>query len=600
MRKILFFLLPILFFGAAYVLPLDSRDLIEADETRYAEIAREMLASGDWIVPRLDGVRYFEKPVLGYWIYAASQKFFGETPFAVRLPSVAATAATACLLFLLVWQACRRSWPKKNRKERKDAKKAAKAAGETAFLPAEPLVSASLAVIIYLSLSGVFGIGSVAVLDAIFTFFVTGSLTFFFFALESPKNIIREYGFLFLAALFCAAAFLTKGFLALVLPILIIVAWLCWRRRFIDILRMSWLPLLTVFFVTLPWTLQIHWWEKDFWHFFIVNEHLHRFLAEDAQHKEPFWFFFAYAPALFLPWLLLLPAAISSFWNKGKENNTENAVDRLACFSLFWLILPFLFFSCSQGKLLTYILPCCPPFAAWLTIGLTRFFSQKETGYYFRGAVIVQGLFFFSALLLLICLQMFGMEGLQQLSFTPGGTPLFQQAQKVGLVAGAFTCSIFLYFILCYKGRGIDRPFLFALTFLPIFSAFWFSLPDFVMEQRMPGAFFEQYKARIDKDDILIAEAGALRGVCWYFKRDDVHTIYWAGELDYGMKYDDSKINGIPRILTFEQIDQLAKKYPNRIVLVARERYINEWRDRLPKPLFEVNNGKNGYGIMRL
>ncbi len=116
----------------------------------------------------------------------------------------------------------------------------------------------------------------------------------------------------------------------------------------------------------------------------------------------------------------------------------------------------------------------------------------------------------------------------------------------------------------------------------------------------MPGAFFKQYKDKISKDDIIIAEAGTLRGVCWYFKRDDVHAIHWAGELDYGMNYDDAKVHGVPRILTFDEIRQLAKKYPNRIVLVAREQYLGSWRLRLPAPLFEASSGKQGYGIMRL
>ena len=73
-------------FAVAYLAPLGMRPLFQPDEFRYAEIPREMLAGGDWIVPRLDGMRYFEKPVLGYWLTAASMAVFGENPFAARLP----------------------------------------------------------------------------------------------------------------------------------------------------------------------------------------------------------------------------------------------------------------------------------------------------------------------------------------------------------------------------------------------------------------------------------------------------------------------------------------------------------------------------------
>ena len=97
-------MLPLTFvavFLVLYVLPLGVRPLVIPDETRYAEIPREMLVSGDWIVPRLNGLRYFEKPPLGYWLNAASMWLFGESAFAIRLPSAIAAGLTAVLLF--VW-----------------------------------------------------------------------------------------------------------------------------------------------------------------------------------------------------------------------------------------------------------------------------------------------------------------------------------------------------------------------------------------------------------------------------------------------------------------------------------------------------------------
>ena len=85
-----------------FIVPLQFRPLATADEARYAEIPREMLESGDWIVPHLNGLRYFEKPPLGYWLTALSMKAFGQTNFAVRFPSALCAGLTALLIGWLV------------------------------------------------------------------------------------------------------------------------------------------------------------------------------------------------------------------------------------------------------------------------------------------------------------------------------------------------------------------------------------------------------------------------------------------------------------------------------------------------------------------
>jgi 4-amino-4-deoxy-L-arabinose transferase len=92
------FAVPVLFL-LLYLLPLGARPVVIPDEARYAEIPREMLASRDWVVPRLDGLRYFEKPVLGYWLNALSTALFGQNAFAMRLPSAVSTGLSALCLF---------------------------------------------------------------------------------------------------------------------------------------------------------------------------------------------------------------------------------------------------------------------------------------------------------------------------------------------------------------------------------------------------------------------------------------------------------------------------------------------------------------------
>ncbi len=89
-------------FLAIYILPLGVRPLIIPDEARYAEIPREMVATGNWVVPHFNGLRYFEKPVFGYWTHAISIRLFGENNFAVRLPAPMSVGLSALLLFFLL------------------------------------------------------------------------------------------------------------------------------------------------------------------------------------------------------------------------------------------------------------------------------------------------------------------------------------------------------------------------------------------------------------------------------------------------------------------------------------------------------------------
>ena len=99
MKKMLFLLLVLIVL--AYLAPLGVRELFSPDETRYGEIGREMRVLNDWVVPHLNGVHYFEKPVMGYWFFAAAQELFGENAFAVRFPCMLMTLLSAAALFSL-------------------------------------------------------------------------------------------------------------------------------------------------------------------------------------------------------------------------------------------------------------------------------------------------------------------------------------------------------------------------------------------------------------------------------------------------------------------------------------------------------------------
>ncbi|MDD5728469.1 MAG: phospholipid carrier-dependent glycosyltransferase, partial [Victivallales bacterium] len=228
-------------FTVLYIAVLPFRPLYTPDEPRYAEVARELILHKDWVVPKLNNLCYFEKPIMGHWLNALAMKFFGENVFAVRFSSGLLSLLTALMLGLFT------------------ARFAGRRLG---------YMTATL----YLTMGMVFGIGTYAVLDAPFNFFLTGTLITFFCACERRKNDIVKVAWLLAAGMFCGGAFLTKGFLAFGIPGTVILAYLLWRREWKRIFTLPWLPLVMVLLTIAPWVIMVHQHDGDFWNYFFWQE----------------------------------------------------------------------------------------------------------------------------------------------------------------------------------------------------------------------------------------------------------------------------------------------------------------------------------------
>ena len=471
-----------------YILPLGQRPLIMPDETRYAEIPREMLSTGDWVVPRLAGLRYFEKPPLGYWVNTTSISLLGEHEFAVRLPSAVAAGLTALLVFGF-------------------ARTVSRCAKTGIFAAA-----------VYLTFVEVYLVGTFNVLDNLLTLFLTAAIIAFHRAVVS-----RDARFALLAGMAAGGAFLTKGFLGFAIPALVLTPWLLWERRFLRSLPHAFLAVLAAIAISAPWAVLIHLQEGDFWSYFFWEEHIRRFLGEDAQHPEPLLYFVVLLPLLAFPWLCLFPAAFS-----GQRTRLSSSRRRSEWRLIWtWAVLPFVFFSLSRGKLMTYILPCFPALAVFVAAGVSSYLASGKR------RLVLGGILANSAIVLLVIA---GLAAIGAGLWAPGlWTPdeprlaLFALALGLGAGAGLHAC------------RSCRPQSLLAgsvLMIAPMLLAAPFSMPSKVLAHKAPGGLLEAFAERIGESTIVISDSTMVRAVAWYFKRSDVYLTS-SGELAYGLGYPD-------------------------------------------------------------
>lgn len=481
----------LMLFALYYLLPVPFRDLWQPDELRYAEISREMIVSGNWVVPHFFDLRYFEKPVAGYWINNLGQLLFGHTNFGVRAGALFSTLCSGLLIF---WLGCR-MFASRN--------------------------VALLASTVFLTSLLVYGIGTYAVLDPVLLLWLTGAMCSFWYAVQARTFRQRFSGYLLLGAA-CAMGFMTKGFLALAVPVLAIVPWMVWQRRFTELLRWGPLALLTAVLLSLPWALAIAQQARDFWHYFFWVEHIQRFAEENAQHKAPFWYYLPVLVAGTLPWLGLLPGALISGWQQRRQQAG-------VLYLLSWVLLPLLFFSIAKGKLPTYILPCFAPLSLLIAGYASGNSTRLSTALRFNGWVNL----LFGALTALAVISVLAPWGLAH-------RPLYSSDEKLRatLAALAFTGWALAAGVSLRTGRWQ----LAALCPLALALLVGFAIPDRIRDAKQPQNFVRHIQERLAQSRFILADnPGVASAIAWQLKRSDILFYSSKGELEYGLSYADAR-----------------------------------------------------------
>jgi 4-amino-4-deoxy-L-arabinose transferase-like glycosyltransferase len=469
--------------------------LFEPDEGRYGEIPREMLATGDWITPRLNGVLYFEKPPLYYWSVAASMSVLGPTELAVRLPGKLSAAG----MVLLAAAFARRRY------------------GARTGLLAGLVLASSLLVV---------ALARIAIIDPMLSLAMSGAAFAFSGFAEADgdgdRNRARRalYGF----HVACAAAVLLKGLIGVVLPGGAIVFWTVWTGRWRTLARVfSPGPLLVFLALAVPWHAAMARRHPDFLQFYFVHEHFDRFAKTEHKRTGPLVYFVPVLLAGFLPWTAFLGR-----WKETWPGLSRAAWRARATEGFLWIFsgLVFAFFSVSRSKLIPYVLPIWPALAVLLALGIER---ARARGASFRGERIATGVLF-GALLSAGAAYGFGAGYLQRFG-----------AQAAGACA---LLALFGGFVLNVSPRLTPRAEAASLVAGPwlAFVAFLLAVLPGAARWVTPWPAVQPALAALDGDAVLVQRGHYLEVLPFYAARTTpVAALGWS-ELDFGRSHPGSEL----------------------------------------------------------
>jgi 4-amino-4-deoxy-L-arabinose transferase-like glycosyltransferase len=324
--------------AVAWFANLDVRKLQHPDEGRYAEIAREMVATGDWVTPRLNGIKYFEKPPLQYWLTAASFEALELDEWTARLPGALAGFMTVLIVGYV------------------GSIVASKAAGAYAALALAGCVWP-------------FGIGHLVTLDALLTFWLAAALGAFLLAQHWRADPARQRRWMLAAWAATAGGVMTKGLVALVIPFATLVIHTLVTRDRAPWRRLSLTQgLLLLLLLAAPWFVLVASRNPEFARFFFIHEHFERFLTTEHRRTGAWWYFLPMLAIGLLPWTGVFLWGLRRSWNQPAAPGAFAWMR----FCLIWSAFVLVFFSVSGSKLPSYILPIFPAAALVLGVQLER------------------------------------------------------------------------------------------------------------------------------------------------------------------------------------------------------------------------------------
>ncbi len=513
--------------GVVWFAVLGLRPLFNPDEGRYAQIPAEMLASGDFTVPRLDGFVYLEKPPLQYWATAFALKAFGHNEWAARF----FTAASAVLALVFVYLLGARAYSR-----------------ERGLMAAA--MTASMLLYVFM--------GQLITLDMALACFLTVAVCAFALAqLERQRAPGRTRAFMLLCWAAMAAATLTKGLIGIVIPGAVLTLYTLWQRDFTAWRHLHiGKGLLLYALLVLPWFVLVERAQPGAFNFLIVHEHFQRYLTKIHDRYQPWWYFLAILAAGSLPWLPQVARALVLGWRASAPRGQFD-VSRL-----LWLSAAFtlVFFSLSDSKLAPYIVPVLPPLALLAALDDERGATDLARSAWLQ---VLFGLALAAAVVI---------YGRRDLVGDPAATFAALRPWLVAVAIALVACGAL---VLALRSRHFG-----AAARMQAAGGFGIAL---ALIAGAATAVAPRYSAKA-----LLARAGTLTPAAPLFTVDTfdwtlpfyanrlVTPVAWRGELDFGLKLAPAQ--GIAAIADFET---RWRTLPAGYALLPHAHYANFTRDGL-------------------
>lgn len=342
------------FLGTLYALWIGSYALFTPDEGRYSEVAREMVATGDYITPRVNGVAFLDKPVLYYWLQASAIQLFGLKEWALRFWPACIGIIGALITYM---------------------------AGHLLFNRRTGILSA----IILAASPLYYGAAHYANLDLEVAVFVSAALLFFIMSTQVTTAKARTY-LLITAYVFAGLAALTKGLIGIVFPAMIIGAWILLLKRWEMLKKMHLISGLLIFAgITIPWYILVQMANPEFFQFFFIKQQVSRFLTtEQFNNRTVTWFYIPIVLVGLFPWCSFVFQALTLHIKNAWKNRQQHSSE---FFLLLWFFLVFVFFSIPKSKTVGYILPVFPPIALLIGSYLSDCWEKPKTKGIYYGMI---------------------------------------------------------------------------------------------------------------------------------------------------------------------------------------------------------------------